>query len=153
MVDQTFSALDAAERQNIDRRLTQLESSTQTLTGLANSLATTQALYEYKHDQANRMADKLESLVEKMIKKSDDHLSRVEAMLDDREHRLNDVLLAEAKLLRMEIQTNKDNLVVHADRLLKAEVKIDWMNKIVWVGTGIAMVVGFLADNLLKLAF
>lgn len=145
------AGIEQREIDGLDRRLGHIENSTQTLTGLVNSLAQAQSLFEYKHEQAKRVSEKLETLVEKINERGDAQLVRVEDMLDDREKRLNDSIASHKEILILEIDKRAQSIAQYESRLVKAEQKIDNLNKIVWMAMGGAAVISFLIEKLFSL--
>jgi 23S rRNA pseudoU1915 N3-methylase RlmH len=133
---------------HVVRRIESVEASHQTLTGLVNSLAQSQTLFEYKHEQANRVSQKLETLVEKINERGDNQLQRVEDMLDDREKRLNDNMTQLKQILMLELANKTAPIVDLAVRVKKTEDDVNTLNKIIWIAMGGAAVISFLIEKL-----
>jgi 23S rRNA pseudoU1915 N3-methylase RlmH len=147
----TGTGVDRRELEQLDRRLETIERSSQTITGLVNSLAQSQSLFEYKHEQAKRVSEKLENLVEKINERGDNQLQRVEDMLDDREARLNDSIRSHREILMLEIANKSAPIAQFAERMTKAEDDIKGLNKIIWMAMGGAAVISFLIEKLFSI--
>lgn len=147
----TRSGFERVQYDAFDRRIQGIENATQALTGLVNSLAQSHALFEYKTDQAYRVSEKLETLVEKINERGDAQLDRFDQMLDDRELRLKESIAQHKEVLLLEIINKTKDVGDMKTRLTKLEETVETLKKIIWVAMGGAAVVSFVIEKIFSL--
>ena len=87
----------------IQRRMEIIDETLLRQSEVVNNHAREAAVFSYRFDQAKRISDKLEELVERITQKGEDELRQTVEMIDRREERLASSLTAHKELVLRDV--------------------------------------------------
>jgi len=142
--------LTLEEMKNLFRRIEKLETAVDHLSSVTNNVVQSQSMFEYKHEQAGLVSQKLENLVERISERGDEQLQHTIRMLDEREQNITRHISHYRDLLEIEMLRKHENVtgqlppintaIATVQATLKEhEEKIGGMQKIIWTASGITV--------------
>jgi archaellum component FlaC len=150
-------ALDA-----LSTRMDGLKSDINAVSNTVSEVARDQTVFEYKHDQAKRVSEKLEQIVDRITEKGEDELRKTIEMLDRREEKLTDsivthkeIILRDVALQHQTIQQSIANLTKEIGDIVKAQSEdrkeFATVQKWVWMLMGSLTALGLFGEKLMAL--
>ena len=107
-------ALDA-----ITARIDEVKTDMEAVTEAVSHIGRDQAVFEYKHDQAQRVSDKLEQIVDRISEKGEDELRNTIEMLDKREEKLTDSIVTHREVILREVALQHQTIKQSIDTLTR----------------------------------
>ena len=155
-------SIAAEEMKNLFRRIERLETNVDKLSNVTNTVVQSQSMFEYKHEQAGAVSNKLESLVERIGEKGEDQLQHTIRMLDEREQHITRSIVHYKDLLEVEILRKHENLTGQLSpinltiatmqtTIKEHEDKIGSVQKIIWTASGITVALVAIIEYALSL--
>lgn len=146
------------------KRIDSLERDASVALKTAKELAASQALFEYKHETAKKVSDKLEKIVDRICDKGEDELRKTIEMLDRREAKLAENIVAHKEIILREVALQHQSLKTDITTLVRelgdlkqstAEDRKDFvtLQKWMWGLIGAAAVMSFLGDKIVGALF
>jgi hypothetical protein len=132
------------------------------LNKVVNELGQDRALFHYKQEQARRVSDKLEQLVDRITEKGEDNLRETIEIIDKREVRLVESIVAHKEIILREVALQHQTMKQSIDALGVEMTKIAAgqaedrkaalaVQKWIWTLMGGLAVIAALGDKILGL--
>lgn len=146
----------------IHKRLDVLEDMATNHSEVINSHAKEQAVLTYRHEHAKQISEKLERIVDQLHQKGEGELRATIEMIDKREERLADSIIAHKEIVLREVALQHQTLKQAIDSLQKAvdglnqstterSKELDEIKRWMWTIAGSLAVVFFFADKIVAI--
>jgi len=146
---------------DLQRRMELIDETFLRQSEVINNHAREQAVFSYRFDQAKRISDKLEDLVDRITQKGEDELRKTIEMIDRREDHLSasmqahkELVLRDVALQHQTLKQSMDGLQKAVDELIRIRsqdaLQFESIKKWMWGLMGALAVVSFFADKIIS---
>lgn len=134
-----------------EKRIGTIEESVHAISTLANQLAQSHTIFDYKMDDGKRVSDRLTGIVDRMTEKGEGELRKTIELLDKREAVLNTSIVSHREIILREVEGKHMFLLKQITDLTEKVDSISddltSMQKWVWLVMGGAATLSFLAEK------
>jgi prefoldin subunit 5 len=145
----------------VHKRLDSMDVEVHTQNEVINDLGRAHAVFEYRHNEAKQISEKLEQLVDRISERGEDELRQTIEMIDKREERLaesiaahKEIVLREVALQHQTLKQSIDSLQRAIDELVRSRTEdskqFDAIKKWMWSLMGALAVLSFFADKIIS---